>query len=281
MNEYLTAIINGFGLNNPATGTTISADIVGLDTPPIRTSQGVLSGTDGGYIGAQNYGPRNIAISGTIATRSPADTAALCRALQVATPIRTDLPLEVVTVDGRNVITTTRLIKLDMPLSPNPLVARFNLELVAPDPLLYDGSASGLNSVAISPARGGGVRWPMRWKPLWKGGTVPVTATNNGTVVIYPVATLTGSMTNPILTNLTTGEFIKLDAFSTAAGSQVVIDMAQHTVSVDGGSAYRFLSADSRWIGLVPGNNALRLNTGSGSDTVTGVVEWRTGYLSL
>lgn len=276
----LSAKINTFELNDPATGITVDGDIVGLGLPDIRTSIGVYSGRNGGYVGAQFYGVRNISVQGRIMADTPAAYEAKRQALEAAVSIGSDLPLEIVTVGGNALLANCKLVKLDIPYVNNPITTRYNLELVAPDPVLYDNSASGLNSVSISPVRGGGITWPPQWPLTWAGSSGPITVTNAGSVTMYPVITLAGSMTNPIITNVTTNQFVDLTGLTAGTTSTVVIDMSAPSVLLDGGSALSYVSSASDWIGLIPGSNTLKLTTSSGSDTVTGTVQWRSGVMA-
>lgn len=275
----LSAKINGFELNDPNNGITVDGEITGLGMPDIRTSSGVYSGRSGGYVGAQHFGLRNVSVPGQIIGNNPAEYEAVRKALAAAVPLDTILPLEITTVAGNQIVLYCKLVKLDIPFVNNPITTRYNLELVAPDPVIYDNSAGGLNSLAISPVRGGGITWPITWPITWTGSSGPVTAHNAGEVVMSPVVTLTGSMTNPILTNVTTDQFVDLTGLI-ANNSTVVIDMGAPSVLLDGGTALPYVSTASEWIGLVPGDNLLRLTTSNNADTVTGTVEWRTGYMA-
>lgn len=274
-----SATINGFALNDPTNGVTIDGDIVGLGMPDIRTSSGVYSGRDGGYVGAQNYGMRNISIPGEVFGDNEAAYEATRAAFSAAVNIGGWLPLELTTNAGRQYVMNCKLIKLDMPFSNSPIETRYTLELVAPDPIIYDNSAGGWNTVPITPVRGGGITWPIRWPVTWAGSPGPVTALNSGGITMYPVVTLTGKMTNPVITNVTTNQFVSLNGL--VVTGTVVIDMGAPSVLLDGGLATAYVSDDSQWIGLTPGNNQMRLTTSDSGDTVTGTVAWRTGYLSL
>lgn len=276
----LSAKINGLELNAPSNGITVDGEIVGLGLPDIRTSSGVYSGKHGGYVGPQFYGVRNIAIPGQIIGDDEADYEARRIELSDALALGSDLPLEITTPGGREYLVNCKLVKLEIPFVNNPVTTKYTLELVAPDPVIYDNSAGGLNSVTIEPARGGGIRWPVTWPITWVGGTQPTTVNNAGSVTMFPVFTLTGSMTNPIIENLTTGQFVSLSGLTTGTDSEVIIDMSAPSVLLDGGSALPYVTTASSWIGLVPGDNTLKLTTSSGSDTVTGVVTWRSGFMA-
>lgn len=268
---------NDLILNDPAGGFLVDGDIVGLGVPDVRTSSGLLSGQHGGWVGAQFYGMRNIAIPGQIIADSVGDYEDRRAALQAAVASN-EVTLTIVTNAGHQYVIECNLIKLDIPFSNNPLTCRFNLELVAPDPIIYDNSASGLMSAPLSRVGGGGITWPITWPITWASGTPPVTVNNTGEVALSPTIKLNNAMTNPTITNKTTGQFFTLSGLTTTAGDVVVIDMKNRTALLNGGSVLSLMTAASDWWLLLPGANTLELSTASSGDTVTGVIEWRAGY---
>jgi hypothetical protein len=274
--------LNGFVLNDPTNPNNIYLDepINGLSMAPIRTSQGNYSGRDGGWVGAQFYGPRLISMTGKIFSSSTATIESTRAAFEAAVSTGI-ITLAITTNAGGSYSVTTYLDALDIPIQRSPSQAPFQLTLIAPDPTIYDNSAGGTSSVAISPILGGGVTWPITWPITWAPSTLPTTITNTGNVLIYPKITLNNVMTNPIIQNNTTGQFIKFNGFTTSAGAVLVIDMLNRTVLLNGGSVLSFVDVSSQWWGLSPGSNAIQLTTGSGSDTVTGTVSWRAGYRGI
>ena len=276
--------LNGYSLNDMSTPLSCFLDepIDGLGMPPLRNSTGTYSGRDGGYVSAHFYGIRLITLTGTFFAQSAASLET-ARASLAAACANAPIAMNITTNGGKSYAITCYLDSLDMPIQRSSVSAPFKISLLAPDPTIYDNSAGGVNTVSITPARGGGVTWPLTWPLGWAGGGQPTMVTNSGAIIMYPVITLTGSMTSPIITNVTTGQFISLLGLTTGTTSTVVIDCnpSAHTVLLDGGSVYNYMTTTSQWISLLTGNNSIRLNTSSGSDTVTGTIKWKTGYMAI
>lgn len=275
--------VNGFVLNDSDAPNRVYLDepVDGLGMPPVRTSSGVYSGRDGGYVSAQFYGSRLISMTGRVwadDVRGLEDT----RQAFAAAVSKGTILLEITTDAGRQYVLNTNIDELDMPIIRSQRQAPFTLTLIAPDPTIYDNSAGGLVTVPLQPVGGGGVIWPITWNPVkWRPGNLPQTVTNTGNVAVFPIITLIGKATNPTIYNDTTGQFIQFTGITTTAGDVLVIDMLNRTVLLNGGPVLTYVTTTSSWWPLLPGGNAIRLTTGSGSDTVTGTVAYRSGYRGI
>lgn len=279
----LTSTSGSLTLNNVATpGYLINKEIIGLGLPKRRISSGNRTDRDGGYVGAHKYGMRNISIPlmihGSSATEFESRNSAFISVIQGG-----EVTVNVTTNDSRQFTFDTVLVDADFPYDPNPLKTQGNLELLAPDPILYDNSTAGLLTATLSRQTGGGLTWPLTWPLVWATGSGPTSVVNSGSATVYPTITLTGIMSNPVITNLTTGKVFKLDPFVSTTGDVVVIQMnpSKRTVLLNGGNIAPSVSLDSSWFGLITGTNTLLLTTSSGSDTVTGLVEWKPGIMGI
>lgn len=274
--------VNGYVLNDPTNPNSAYLDepIDGLGLPPVRTSSGNYSGRDGGYVGSQFYGMRLITLTGRFFSTSPVTLEASRQALAAAVA-SSSITLTLTTNAGASYLITCNVDSLDMPINRSVSTAPFKLSLIAPDPIIYDNSAAAM-SVAITRSVGGGITWPISWTPVtWAPGSQPIAINNTGGVIIYPVITLNNAMTNPTITNVTTGQSFSLNGFTTAAGDVVVIDMKNRTVLLNGGSVLPYVTTSSIWWSLIPGSNSVSLNSTNGADTVTGTVSWRAGYRGI
>ena len=278
----MTITLNGLVINDPTNGNGIYLDepIDGLDLPPLRTSSGSYSGRDGGWVGAQFYASRLLSLTGRVFSSNVATLYASRKTLQssLAQPAVTVL---VSTDDGGQYRLDCTLDSFDMPIKRAKSRADFHITLLNADAIIYDTSAGGADTASIARTSGGGLSWPLTWPLTWSAGSAPTTVTNNGTVTIFPTVTLTGVMTSPVLTNNTTGQFISLPTFTTAAGDVLKIDMLNRTVLLNGGSVLPAVVTSSSWWPLIPGSNSISLATGSSSDTVTGTVTWRSGIRGI
>lgn len=101
------------------------------------------------------------------------------------------------------------------------------------------------------------------------GSTDPTTIVVGGTEVTYPAITLWPDLTNPIVENITTGDYISFNG--TITGSPVIINTEDLTATQDGVSV-TYLLAGSLTFPLSPGEFEIRLLSGLSGDT---------GYMTL
>ena len=274
--------LNGFTINDPqgTTGVYLDETVDGLDLPIIRTSSGDYASRNGGYVGAQFFGARSISLKGRIFANDLATVDARRKALQVAVGgglIQVDIILN----SGAAYLLYAYVTDLNMPIPRDPFSAPYKLELLAPDPTIYDNSSGSALTTAISKKVSGGYTYPVVFPVVYAAGTQPATVTNSGTVTVYPQITLTGAMTNPAIQNVTTNQLFSLSGLVTGAADTVVIDMLKRTVTLNGASIFGLIAASSTFWGLIVGNNSVQLTTSNAGDTVTGVVSWRSGVMGV
>lgn len=254
-------------------------EIGGLGKPKIRTSSVNNSGSDGGDIGAQNYEMRQITVVGLVKSTSQTAHVTDRRNFNEAAPIRSQTRVYITLFDGSQYYTDCYIQDLDMGYKTFGVASEYKLELLAPDPLFY--GVSGVdNSVSLTHVQSGGYVFPYELPVEWADGSSPTSITNFGDSTVYPVITLTGTAINPVIYNQTTGELVKVN-ITTISGDELIIDLKNHTVTLNGGNILANLDSQSTWWGLVPGPNNLLLDTDSDSDTGTALVEWNDGYLTL
>lgn len=281
--------VNGFVLNDPTTlnGCYLDEPVDGLGLPQMRTSSGNLSGRHGGYVGAQFYGMRLITLTGRIfgsGTTAQAQVQAMDatrKSLAAAVSGQGPFALNITTNGGALYTLNVYLDQLDMPVSRTPNMCNYKLSLVAPDVNIYDNSAGGALSATLPRATSGGFAWPITWPIVWNPGSTATDIVNTGSVVVYPMFTLTGIMTNPTITNQTTGQFYTLQGLTTAATDVVTIDMKNRAVLLNDGSILPYMTSTSTWLALMTGDNSMTLQTTSSSDTVTCRVSWQAAYRGI
>jgi hypothetical protein len=103
---------------------------------------------------------------------------------------------------------------------------RCAVPLRAADPTLYDPA-----QVAVTyGVGGGGDSWTIPWAVPWGIGAATVDQTRTivyaGSWRTFPVITITGPITNPVITNLTTGDKLDFTGITIAAANTYTIDLA-------------------------------------------------------
>lgn len=254
----------------------------GFSKPPIRTSGDDYAGKDGGYVSAQNYSVRVMEIDGEVNGLSCQDAEDLRQALE-ALPIREVLPVFLTTFAGNLYFTEVVIYDIKAEIEGGTFGA-YRLTIAAPDPYFYLADTNDPDSVYIEQVfykiTGGGYVTPYILPVIWEPGNTPASISNGGAIRIYPEIILEGQYTNPVITNETTGQVFALD-ITTTAGDEIVIDMKNRTVTLNGGSITAYVTDESNWIWLNVGANNLLLNSDSSSDTDFGTVRYRAGIEGL
>jgi hypothetical protein len=150
------------------------------------------------------------------------------------------------------------------------------------DPRRY-GIAETFPSVGLPTPPTGGFHFPLVF-PLVGGtgpGTTVLTATNDGNTPAWPVLTLTGPLTGPVITNVDTGQQLVFDpSFTIAASEQLVIDTDWRTVTLAAGASRRNALWTADWWPINKGVTRMSLtHVGSYDGSALLSVGWRDGGL--
>lgn len=163
---------------------------------------------------------------------------------------------------------------------------RYQVTLRAADPYLY--SQTSVAATASAPGATTGfpipMVFPIPFGALVGSGTVQVQA--NGNAKGWPLITVTGPITNPVIGNQSTGLFLYFDNLSLNTGDSLVIDTnpATRSASVAGSTklgALRF--SDSMWPSMTPAvleTWTFYTNGGVTSGATTMTISWRDTYIS-
>lgn len=156
--------------------------------------------------------------------------------------------------------------------------SRFRFVLIAEDPFLYDqtlSEADGPEAVTTT-------LFTLKEGSLksLKEGSLPalkeslaygLTVNNGGTIGTPPLIVIHGPTADPVITNQTTGKTMDLTGLTLLDNERVEIDVASQSItkfdsSDDESDASAYLSIDSDWIFIEPGNNTLSLEDSSPTD---------------
>lgn len=263
----------------------VQSPIQGLEKPPIRMGQGEWSGRDGGYVSSQFYSPRLITINGFYMGTNCNHADELRVNLSNSMPIRQSLPTFITTFSGKQYFTQAYLKDYKADITSDR-VGEFQISLVSPDPLLYDAGDgvdpdSGWQNLDVYKIVGGGYVTAYDMPVQWTPGTTPTIANNDGDVVIYPQFKIVGAVNNPRIANLDENKFVELEITTTQPDDEIIIDMEQRTVTLNGGSILSYRTLDSQWWGLTPGTNTVQFTSAGAEDVSMGTLRWRNAFQGI
>ena len=166
-----------------------------------------------------------------------------------------------------------------------------SVQFHATDPRVFTAPQAATVGLASPTA---GLPFPVTF-PLTFGTTAPsgVNITNSGNFETRPVLVITGPVTNPSVSNATTGDTLTFSnptqtGYTIASGDQLVVDLDSHSVlyyvgGVSSGSAPasrgNWVVSGSSWWNLPPGTSLVQfLSRDSVSVAGTVQVQYASGY---
>lgn len=261
-------------------GNFVITDVSGLGMADIRSSSFLFSGRDGGLVTDQFLGFRNIDITGKIVSPTREQHRIDRQTVENALPINEAIPVYITLFDGSTYRIDCNVMKVTVEYNRRGYTSDFLIQLVAGDPLFYNTDGGELHTATVSRVTQGGYVTPYILPVSWESGSSPTIVTNEGSALAYPVITLNDAAINPIITNQTTGESFALE-ITTVSGDELIIDMANRTVSLNGANIIGNKTSDSIWWALQVGDNSIVLDSDSGSDDVTADIVWRNGIKGI
>lgn len=266
----VNAIGGSFFLDPPVEGL--------LDIPEIRTSAYNKTGQDGGSVSGQFYGMREIALRGRIFSDDVSAAWEARKALIAAIASKV-VDVRVVTYTGASYRIRCNLTAFKCPITDSRRKFNWNMQLIAPDPLLYEDIENDLLAT-IARKQSGGYVTPYVLPVEWQPATQPTNVINAGNYPIKPTIEFTGAVTNPRLTNVTTGQYMQVN-ITTASGDDLKIDMKKRQILLNGGSILALKETNATFFNLNSGDNLLELTTGSDSDTGVALVRFKAGNIGI
>lgn len=245
----VAATLAGVNFNGAAdvNGTQwLMEELEGYDSPPVKTI--IVEGTNrnGGVVASALLGPRPMTIRGLAKATSEANFWTAYDGLSDALGSFFATQTLQVTEGGSGVvkrlgvITATGLRKKFHGTGS----FRFEIPLMAPDPLKY---SDALSTTAL-----------------------PATVVNTGNFETYPVITLTAGG-NYVLANTTQGAGAVITITGAPAGT--LLDLNNRTAYSGATDVYNIVASTSVWWALLPGNNVIT-KTGGAAD-----ISWRNAWL--
>lgn len=181
--------------------------------------------------------------------------------------------------NGQNVQVLVKAVEVSGEVNANqPHSSRILLTLKTEYPFIV---GQALNSEDVLLFNGGGFAIPFAIPfDLSANGSNEVVIENQGNVKAYPIIEIHGQITDPSITNATTGEVFSIGT-TVATGTYVEIDTFNRVVTLQSaGTNYRqYFSGD--FLTLVSGNNTFRL-TGTGTNgSEKAVIKFRHHFVNL
>lgn len=251
-------------------------DITGIDMPEVNLLVTDRAGQHGAFTSGLFYKPRTVTMTGRVASTDKTTLYADLQALKAAfSPSAGDIPLYFrLPTAGTNL------------LYAKPQSLRYNTDavalatgnvpfiatLVCGDPRIYSDTVNASSLTVNPPAPGlvfglGGLAFPWLF-----GGTPTLGASlvNAGNTAAPVIVRVDGPTTNPLVKNLTTGDYLSLNLTLTTSES-LVVSTSDLTVLVNGQSRYSTLVPGSEFLSAAPGSNdfyAYSSSTSNGPVTV-------------
>lgn len=266
----------------PYQGSFHIEGVTGLGAADIRTSSFLFSGRSGGLVTDQFFGFRNISIKGKIG--SPSSTHLQHRqdrtSLLAALPIGSSIPVYITTFSGETYRIECNVLDVKLEYLPGGYMSDFLILLTAGDPYFYSTEGGDEQTASVTRLSEGGYITPYILPVEWEDGGTPTIVVNSGDANYYPIITLQDEALNPVITNQATGESFGLQ-LSMLDGDEVIIDMYNRTVKLNGSDILGNKTDDSVWWALLPGNNPIALDTDTADDPITAVLTWRNGVTGI
>lgn len=169
-------------------------------------------------------------------------------------------------------------------------MATATYEFFCPDPRYYDNFIQNTNLVLGATTAGrtynrvytGAAQPganPYSTGMIYGGGSTSANLINNaGWTTTYPVITITGPATNPIVTDVSNGYFLKIDTVLLPTDT-LVINTNYRTITLNGVNRRALLNNLSTWFAAPPGTSYYTFAaTGTGTGTSC-VVTWQNAYI--
>jgi hypothetical protein len=100
------------------------------------------------------------------------------------------------------------------------------------------------------------------------GGTNQITVNNTGWIYTSPIITITGPCSTPSVGLVGTTDYVGVN-YTMSATDQIVIDLNQKLVTLNGTAVRNLVLAGSNWFTCPPGNSAISFNISSGATAST------------
>lgn len=150
-------------------------------------------------------------------------------------------------------------------------------EFFCPDPLIYDDTLNQVQLFGTQTVTGR--TYNRVYNMLYGTGTQTLQLCENaGWANTYPIFTILGPATNPLITEINTGNVLSV-VYPLQASDVLVIDTNLRSVNLNGVNRRSLLTNNSTWFSMPPGNNYYQFNASATGTGTSCVVSWRSAYI--
>lgn len=254
----------------------------GFGTPAVRATDTPYLLRDGVYATGDYHDARTLSMGLVVLGDSPEHAEELARTLAGAWQAsRSDLELHIRVADDRTFLLNGRPRRCELDYKDLKYGhCKAAVQFVATDPRLYAGTETS-TIVPLGSGTAAGVTFPLTFPLTFQTGAVPpgiATIGNEGTTDTWPVVTITGTVTDPRIENVTTGETLELDLALTGSDT-VVVDMLNRTVTYNGANALGSIVSGSTFWALQPGENLVSFRAPVSTTVANATFTYRSAWL--
>lgn len=253
----------------------ILASVDGLGLPVLRLPRYNLPGASGAYISNALYGERAIKIKGIVNAPDGSrltyltNRTILINSLAYQTDTSGAIQPQTLTITLENglVLTTTGYADtFAMGFSEDQMdYEEFQLTFICPDPVLF--SQNVISGVVQLPVGGGtAIPAPIPMSLAASSGGQLVLV-NTGSATSSPTIVLNGPLTNPYVTNLRTGQFLKFNYTINVGDQPVSVNCLTQTITQGANVKNGIQSQDSSFWPVLSGSNTIGFSASGGTGT--------------
>jgi hypothetical protein len=284
LNNYQFSF-NGFNFGGAGSVYQI-LDVDGLESlPELRVQDDNRGFNDGMFTGRDFYSGRTLVFmlnvfagNGRNAQQNLALLQAALNPVQQLTSSNGLLQWQLAATDSMQRI-TARVRSRKIVIDPEYTFGFIRAQIIffAPDPKYYDDTAT---TITLNPLTSAGGRTYSKTFNYSYGASIPnlFTVTNNGWATTNPTITVTGPVTNPTITNVSTGQYLTVNDTLTNLDS-LVFDLENKNITLNGSSARNLLAVGSQWFGAPSGTTQFSFTGVSGSSGTTATIVYRNAYV--
>jgi len=273
----------GVVLNNdtgPGGGPWVDIETVrGLDSAPFRETKRDHEGVDGGFLDAEFEQGRDITLDGTVYANGSPIEPFLDLLKSNYEPQTSPVPFYVIDPDVglRVLFVKPRGVRYDWTTARRYGTERVQFLAYAEDPRIYDANLSSA-TLLIGATITTGLSFPLSFNFGFGGTSTTLDGqfiTNAGNRPTPAIVTFNGPLDTPTLINDTLGLTLQFNIVLSAT-DQLVVDLGNHTVRLNGTANRRGSLVAPNWFLLSKGATFLRFRAAAGTGTM--VVTFRSAW---